>query len=100
MIKNLKISSSINQWHIEYDPNGFIDSENWLNNAEKTEDMLQLSHVYADGPVIDVGFYGELYKIFVIYNENWEDPKEVFESKNMDLISDKVYELMDKYVGG
>ncbi|WP_046746274.1 hypothetical protein [Kordia zhangzhouensis] len=64
MIKNSKISSNINQWNIEYDQNGFASDENWLITAEKKEDILQLSHIYQEGPVLDVGFYTENYKIY------------------------------------
>ncbi|WP_370003324.1 hypothetical protein, partial [Winogradskyella sp.] len=66
MIKNSKISSNINQWNIEYDQNEFVSNENWLVTAEKTEDILQLSHVYEEGPILDVGFYRKNYKIYVI----------------------------------
>ncbi|WP_027127298.1 hypothetical protein [Gelidibacter mesophilus] len=97
MIKNSKISSNINQWNIEYDQNGFVSDENWLVTAEKTEDILQLSHIYQEGPILDVGFYRENYKIYVIYDNDWDKPKEVFESQKTEFIEDKLYELIDKY---
>ncbi|WP_100616392.1 hypothetical protein [Confluentibacter citreus] len=100
MIKNSKISSNINQWNIEYDQNGFMLNENWLVTAEKTEDILQLSHIYEEGPILDVGFYRENYKIYVIYDNDWEKPKEVFESNKKEFIEDKFYELIDKYANG
>ncbi len=100
MIKNSKISSNINQWNIEYDQNGFVSDENWLITAEKTEDILQLSHIYQEGPILDVGFYTENYKIYVIYDNDWEKPKEVFESKIAESITEKLYELIDKYANG
>ncbi|WP_369996239.1 hypothetical protein [Winogradskyella sp.] len=100
MIKNSKISSNINQWNIEYDQNEFVSNENWLVTAEKTEDILQLSHVYEEGPILDVGFYRKNYKIYVIYNNDWDNPKEVFESNITESITDKLYELIDKYANG
>jgi hypothetical protein len=97
MIKNSKISNNINQWNIEYDQNGFVSDENWLVTAEKTEDILQLSHIYQEGPILDVGFYRENYKIYVIYENDWDKPKEVFESQKTEFIEDKLYELINKY---
>ena len=97
MIKNSKISSNINQWNIEYDQNGFVSDENWLISAEKTEDILQLSYIYQEGPILDVGFYTDNYKIYVIYDNDWDKPKEVFESQKTEFIEEKLYELIDKY---
>ncbi|WP_299216514.1 hypothetical protein [uncultured Dokdonia sp.] len=100
MIKNSKISSNINQWNIEYDQNGFVSDENWLVTAEKTEDILQLSHIYHEGPILDLGFYTENYKIYVIYDNDWDKPKEVFESKITESVTEKLDELIDKYANG
>ncbi|MCB0398701.1 MAG: hypothetical protein KDD26_03590 [Winogradskyella sp.] len=100
MIKNRRISSNINMWNIEYDQNGFTSNKDWLIQAEKTEDILQLSHIYEEGPILDVGFYRESYKIYVIYDNDWENPKEVFESQKMELIENKIYEWIDKYANG
>lgn len=100
MIKNSNISGNINQWNIEYDQNGFLSNKNWLITAEKTEDILQLSHVYQEGPILDVGFYKENYKICVIYDNEWENPKEVFESDKAEFTQNKLYELIDKYANG
>jgi len=97
MIKNSKISSNINQWNIEYDQNEFISNKNWLVTAEKTEDILKLSHIYQEGPILHVGFYKENYKIYVIYDNDWEKPKEVFESQKTEFLEDKLYEWIDKY---
>ncbi|WP_299385579.1 hypothetical protein [uncultured Lacinutrix sp.] len=100
MINNSKISKNINQWHIEYDQNEFLSNENWLATAEKAEDILQLSYINKKGPILDVGFYRECYKIYVIYNNDWEKPKEVFESNKTEFIESKLYELIDKYANG
>ena len=97
MIKNSKISSNINQWNIEYDQNRFVDNENWLVSAEKTEDILQLSNIFKENVIIDIGFYSENYKIYVIYNNDWDNPKEVFESNKTELIEYKLNKLIDKY---
>ena len=100
MIKNSKISSNINQWNIKYDQNGFVSNENWLITAEKTEDILQLSHIYEEGPILDVGFYSKNYKVYIIYDNDWEKPKEIFESQKIELIENKIYEWIDKYASG
>jgi hypothetical protein len=100
MFTNKKISENINQWNIEYDPYGFSTDENWLKKAEKTEDILQICHINGDGPVIDVGFYRVSFKIYVIYGTDWENPKELFESKDIKKLSEKIYDLIDKYSKG
>ncbi len=47
------------------DLNGILEYtlENWLVTAKKTEDILQLSHIYQEEPILDVGFYTKNYKI-------------------------------------
>ena len=87
-------------WNVEYDQSGFTLNKDWLIQAEKTEGILQLSHIYEEGPILDVGFYRENYKIYVIYDNDWENPKEVFESQKTELIENKVYEWIDKYANG
>jgi hypothetical protein len=63
---NHDLPADINLWHIEHNPYGFASNENWLETAAKTEDILQLAHVYTDGPVIDVGFYADRFKVLII----------------------------------
>lgn len=100
MSHNNKISANINQWHVDYDQNEFLKDENWLKDSYPTEDILQLSHIDIDGPILDVGFYRDSFKIFIIYDKDWENPKEVFESSDPDIVSNKVYEYIDKYANG
>ena len=71
MISNKRIPDSINQWNIEYDPYGFSKEETWLEAAELTEDILQLQHIYADGPVLDVGWYNGIYRAVVVMDKDW-----------------------------
>ena len=100
MALNDKVPSDINQWHVDYDQNEFLKNENWLKDAYPTEDILQLSHVYEDGPIIDVGFYVEKFKIYVIYDKDWDNPKEIFESSDPEDVTEKVYEFLNKYAKG
>ena len=65
MIKNSKISGSINQRNIGYDQNWFVSDKNWLITAEKTENILQLSHIYQNRPILDIRFYSENYNIYI-----------------------------------
>lgn len=97
MIKNSKIPRNITRWKIEYDQNGFVSDENWLVTAEKTEDILLLKHINQEGPILDVGFYRENYKIYVIYDNDWDNPNEIFVSKITESVTEKLYELIDKY---
>ena len=100
MIRNTKIPGDINQWHVDHDQNGFLKNENWLKDAYPTEDILQLSHVFGDGPILDVGFYTDRFKVYIIYDKDWENPREVFESSDPEVVSEKVYEFIRKYAGG
>ncbi len=96
-VKNKDIPDSINQWHVEFDPYGFTDDVNWLEKAEKTEDILQLQHVYDDGPIIDVGFYNGIYKLVAVLKDDWDHPLDKFDSTSVQEITKKTYELMTKY---
>lgn len=40
------------------------------------EDISQVQ--YPDDLLLDVGFYGKQYKIFVIKNLNWEEPEKAY----------------------
>lgn len=96
-INNKDIPDSIEKWTNTFDSNNFLTDSEWLNKAELTEDILQLEHVDSNGPAIDVGFYNKTFKIYVIYNSDWENPKELFESDSIEFINNKIYELIDKY---
>ena len=100
MILNKQIPNEISQWQAEHNQNEFLTNENWLRDAYPTEDILQIQHKTSDGPVLDVGFYGSKYKIYVIYDQDWDNPAEVFESADSDLVSGKVYELLKEYADG
>ncbi len=100
MTTNTKLPPSIDQWRIEFDPNYIVSDENWLTTAEETEDILQLQHKFIEGLIVDVGFYVDRYKIYIVHNRAWDKPTEVFESRNTEEIMDKVYELIDKYANG
>ncbi len=100
MILNDNIPNEINQWHINFDHNKFFINENWLKHAYPTEDILQLSHVYEGGYIIDVGFYGEIFKIYIISDKDWDNPKEIFESSDPETVTEKVYEFIIKYADG
>lgn len=97
MILNSKITSDINQWHIAHDPYGFTQNEDWLRKAEKTEDILQLQHVYAEGPILDVGWYNGIYRAVIVVEENWEEPIEKVESESENVVSDMVYKWLGQF---
>jgi len=100
MVLNDKIPNDINKWHVNYDQNDFLKNVNWLKDAFPTEDILQLRHVYVDGPILDVGFYEDRIKIYIIYDKDWDNPKEIFESSDPEIITVKVYEFITKYANG
>lgn len=97
---NFRLPSTINQWHVEFDPYGFAHDADWLKQAERTEDILQLVHVCSDGPIIDLGFYSHSYRVHVIRNKNWECPVEVFESKSEREIENWIYSALERYANG
>ena len=97
---NPDLPSCINQWHVEYDPYGFTRNANWLQSAEKTEDILQLAHIYADGPIIDIGYYSGSYLAVVIRDGDWENPHESFSSTSSDAISKWLYSALHRFQNG
>ena len=90
----------MNQWDVRFDPYGFVEREDWIDVAEEVEDILQLQHVYKDGPIIDVGYYTDLFRIYVIEGQDWEHPIEVITIEDISEVSAVVYHLMDKYENG
>ncbi|MBR9860214.1 hypothetical protein GYB22_05605 [bacterium] len=84
----------------QYNPE--IESNEELNLNYLQEDLLQISNA-SKKLVIDLGWYGDIssasgsFKILVIKNENWDDPFYQFESRNSDIIYDKLNELIAEY---
>ena len=97
---NRRLPAAINQWHVEFDPYGFAKQAGWLKQAERTEDILQLAHVYSDGAIIDVGFYSQVFRAYVIRSGNWDDPVEVFESTSEGDIENWIYSALERYANG
>ena len=97
---NSNIPASVNQWNVEFDPYEFVEKENWLEEAAKVEDILQIEHVYGDGPVIDVGYYNGKYQGFLILANDWKNPLDSVKSESPKEVSDKVYEWLVKYDNG
>ena len=100
MISNPEISDSINQWGIEFDPYGFTTKVNWLEDAEKVEDILQLQHVCANGPILDLGFYNGVYRVVIVFGQDWDNPIELAESSSVKEIKQKIYTWLAKYENG
>lgn len=95
--KYKQVQNIIKQWKIEYNPYGFFEKYHWLKEAEKTEDILQL--IQSQNYTLDVGWYGDnRYRIFLIYNQNWEKPFKIFESKSAKEIEEIVLEWLIEYV--
>ncbi len=99
-MSNKSIQDDINKWTIISNPYGFSDSVKWLSEAEKVEDILQLEHNNTNGLILDVGFYNEEYKVFIIKDWNWEKPIECFSSKLINEVTEKVYFFINKYKNG
>jgi len=97
---NHELPPEINQWHIEYDPYGFTQRTDWLTSAERSEDILQLAHIYADGPIIDVGFYSGLFKVLIIRDSNWDNPHESYESDSSSEARPWLYSAIKRYANG
>ena len=97
---NPKISDWINMWNIEFDPYGFLKNENWLEGSALTEDILQIHQIYADGPILDVGWYEGKYRVVVVQEDSWDNPIEILESNQPPKIKDAVYSWLNKYQNG
>jgi hypothetical protein len=97
---NKFINSNINQFDIEWDPYGFTNNDKWFLDVEKTEDILQLAHIYSEGPIIDLGWYRNTFKIHVVKNCDWDNPVEVIENRTAEDSANNIYKLIDKYSNG
>lgn len=97
---NSSLSTNIHQFDIDWDPYGFMDDDEWFLKVEKTEDILKLSHINANGPIIDFGWYGSSYKIFVIETFHWDEPVEIIETKDIKEAARLINSLIDKYANG
>jgi len=62
-------------WKVEFCR--FENIEPFLPNGERnyevSEDLFQAS-LEKKGLVIDIGFYGKIYKVYLIKEQNWETP--------------------------
>ena len=76
-------------------------NDGWLDDQREEEDVLQLVHVNAKDLLINVGRYEEgVYKIHVVADQNWESPKAEFESTDLEVVNQKVYEFVKLYARG
>ena len=80
-----------------YDPeNDFTEERNLYN---LTEDLLQIEFDYSN-LTIDLGWYGEIssnigeFKIYVIENEDWENPLKIENSKSQKKITEKLEQIL------
>ena len=95
--KSLKV---IKNEFYTYDPNSEFEEK--LNYEYLTEDLLQL-YLEKDCTTIDLGWYGDLsenkgcFKVYVIKNENWENPLEVVKSKSQAKISNELLRIIEQY---
>lgn len=58
------------------------------------EDILQVQ--YSDDLLLDVGFYGKQYKIFVIKNLNWEEPIVVSTAADFNAMLRKLQKVINE----
>lgn len=76
-----------------YDPE--IDFTEDRNLYYLTEDLLQIELDYSN-LIIDLGWYGEIFsnkgefKVYVIENEDWDNPLKVEKSKSQKIITEKL----------
>ncbi len=76
-----------------YDPEVDFTEERNLFNL--TEDLLQIEFDYSN-LIIDLGWYGEIssnkgeFKIYVIENQDWDNPIKTKNSKSQKVITEKL----------
>lgn len=90
----------INHDFYTYDPAKSFNEKHSLNYLN--EDLLQCSFP-EDDIIIDLGWYGDVlsnkgeFRIYIIKNENWEIPFNVFYSKFPEEISSILTKIFDYY---
>jgi hypothetical protein len=69
-------------WTITYDPLSLLDEKNTSEQLEDAardqgEDIIQCT---SGSTIIDLGWYYDRYRMFVVENENWTTPIRQFET--------------------
>jgi hypothetical protein len=94
---NYQLPIAIDAWKTEFDPYGLRISSDWLQRAERVEDILLLSSLGSPERVLDVGFYIDRYRGLIVENSKWDEPVEQFESQSPHTASDWVYSAISRY---
>ena len=94
---NCNLPSAIDAWKIDFDPYGLQVNPDWLHQAERVEDLLQLQSIRSPGRILDVGFYTDRYRVVIVENSNWSEPIDQFESISPDETSRWVYRAISRY---
>lgn len=93
---NQQLSESFGAWQPEFDPYNISADHEWLSNAELTEDILQLRNLHLDR-VLDVGYYQDRYRAYVVENADWDHPIDKFESTAASAMAEWVYAAISRY---
>lgn len=84
-----------------YDPSLMFEED--LSLEYLSEDLLQI-HLDDKNTTIDLGWYGNLgtnngaFKIYVIKNQDWENPLKIETSKSLKEISEKLRSIIDSII--
>lgn len=94
---NCRLPTAIDAWETEFDPCGLRANSDWLQQAERVEDLLQLRSLRSPERILDVGFYTDRYRVLVVENSNWAAPVEQFESESPDATCNWIYSAICRY---
>jgi len=94
---NHLLPESFGAWRLEFDPYGISRDPEWLAHADLTEDILQLRNANHLDLVLDVGYYHDRYRVFVVENSDWDHPVDAFESTSASATIEWVYSAISRY---
>jgi hypothetical protein len=94
---NKRVPESISSWRLKFDPYDIFSNEDWLAHADLTEDILQLQSFGDTDLILDVGYYQDQYRAFVVKNSDWDQPLDAFKSPSVSAMIDWVYSAISRY---
>jgi hypothetical protein len=75
-------------WNITFDPlflaTSTVDPESIEDQAkEQGEDIIQAERAGDKKVILDLGWYGDRYRVFLVENSDWTEPRKEFDSTTL-----------------
>lgn len=91
------VIAALANWRVDFDPYGLMQDLHALAQAPPVEDILQLSQQNDPSRILDLGYYQDRYRLFVIADYDWQQPLAQFEAVSAREIGDCLLEALVNY---